>query len=163
MSKLTRRELIKRLSVGLAAAPALVACATQGAAADKKTVEARNAQSQPQVSASSEGSASNEGASQPDAAGEQASEATTEAAADNTDAASTEAELDCTDTTGLSEQQVHVREALNYTDDSSRPNQTCSNCQLWEEAQVHGHCGGCKTVPGPIHPEGWCSAWVSRS
>jgi hypothetical protein len=72
-------------------------------------------------------------------------------------------ELSCTDTAGLSEQQIKVRESLNYVDKSPKPEQLCENCQLYKEAPSAGECGGCQTVPGPIHPKGWCTAWVKKS
>lgn len=72
-------------------------------------------------------------------------------------------ELSCTDTAGLSEQQIKVRESLNYVDETPKPEQLCSNCQLYKEPEKPGTCGGCQTVPGPIHPDGWCSAWVKKA
>lgn len=72
-------------------------------------------------------------------------------------------DLSCTDTSGLSQQQISVRESLKYTDSSPKPDQQCDNCNLYKEPAKEGTCGGCQTVPGPIHPKGWCSAWVAKS
>ena len=63
-------------------------------------------------------------------------------------------------TDDLSEQQVQAREALQYTDNSPKEGQYCDNCQYWLPAGSPQECGGCSIVPGPIHPQGWCSAWV---
>ena len=72
-------------------------------------------------------------------------------------------DLSCTDTSGLSDQQIKVRESLKYVDSSPKPAQTCDNCQLYKEPEKAGTCGGCQTVPGPIHPKGWCTAWVAKA
>ena len=138
MSKLTRRDLIKRLSIGLAASPVYVALATRNASAGETSPDAGSAKTD-------------------------AGSATSEAGAGaRKNAAPEKPTLTCDDTTGLSESQVKVREALRYTDDTPNPGQICSNCVLYKSAQVHGHCGGCQTVPGRIHPGGWCSAWVRK-
>jgi hypothetical protein len=71
------------------------------------------------------------------------------------------ADLSCEDTTGLEPAQIKVRESLKYTDDSPEPGKTCDNCKLYTQPKTAGGCGGCTTVPGPIHPKGWCSAWVA--
>jgi hypothetical protein len=70
-------------------------------------------------------------------------------------------DLNCEDTEGLEEQQISVRESLNYTDETPKPEQTCDNCSLYTQPEQPGTCGGCTTVPGPIHPKGWCTAWVA--
>ncbi|MFP4597044.1 MAG: high-potential iron-sulfur protein [Persicimonas sp.] len=72
-------------------------------------------------------------------------------------------DLNCEDTAGLDEAQIKTRESLNYTDESPEADQTCDNCQLYKEPEEAGTCGGCTTVPGPIHPKGWCTAWVAAS
>jgi hypothetical protein len=70
--------------------------------------------------------------------------------------------LSCMDTTNLTPAQIKVRKSLNYTDESPKPEQLCSNCQHFKPAGGGG-CGGCAVVPGPIHPDGWCSTWVAAS
>lgn len=70
-------------------------------------------------------------------------------------------ELSCTDTTGLEPAQISVRESLNYVDKTEKADQDCANCVLYKPA-AEGECGGCATVPGPIHPKGWCSAWAAK-
>lgn len=72
-------------------------------------------------------------------------------------------DLNCEDTEGLEEAQIKVRDSLQYTDDSPEPGQTCDNCELYTEPEQPGSCGGCQTVPGPIHPKGWCTAWVAMT
>ena len=72
-------------------------------------------------------------------------------------------ELDCTDTSGLKDSQIKTRETLKYTDKSDKPNKKCSNCQLYQPPESDGSCGSCQSVPGPIHPDGYCTAWVKAS
>ncbi len=69
-------------------------------------------------------------------------------------------DLSCTDTTGLSEQQIQTRTALKYTDDAPTAKQVCENCQNYQPATDPNACGQCTVVPGPVHPQGWCTAWV---
>lgn len=71
--------------------------------------------------------------------------------------------LDCTDTSGLKDSEIKTRESLNYTDDSPKADKNCANCQLYQPAEQEGSCGGCQSVPGPIHPEGYCTAWVKKA
>lgn len=66
------------------------------------------------------------------------------------------------DASGLSEQQIQTRNALQYTDNSSKADQFCHNCQYFKPASGEG-CGTCSIVPGPINPQGWCTAWVKKS
>jgi hypothetical protein len=72
-------------------------------------------------------------------------------------------DLDCTDTSGLKPDKIKMREELKYTDDSSKAGKLCSNCQFYEQPKSAGECGGCKTVPGPIHPKGWCTIWAAKA
>jgi hypothetical protein len=72
-------------------------------------------------------------------------------------------DLSCNDTEGLEPAQIKVRESLKYTDDSPEAGKTCDNCKLYTQPETAGSCGGCTTVPGPIHPKGWCSAWVAAA
>lgn len=72
-------------------------------------------------------------------------------------------ELSCTDTSGLKDGEIKTRNNLNYVDDSPKKDKNCANCQLYEPPEKEGTCGGCKSVPGPIHPEGYCTAWVKKA
>ena len=98
------------------------------------------------------------------AGNEDTDEATEPAQQENADSGSSEGssdELTCTDTSDLSRQEIKVREALKYTDESPKSEQDCENCSLWKPADEEGTCGGCKVMAGPIHPDGWCTAWVA--
>ena len=69
-------------------------------------------------------------------------------------------DLNCMDAPDLTEAQKNTRKALKYADSSDKEGQLCDNCQYWEPAKNEGECGGCRVVPGPIHPKGWCSSWT---
>lgn len=72
-------------------------------------------------------------------------------------------ELSCTDTSGLSEDEINLREKHGYVDKTEKPDQRCDNCNLYQKPDKEGTCGGCTLVPGPIHPKGWCEQWVAAS
>ena len=67
------------------------------------------------------------------------------------------------DLAALSETEIKQREALNYTDESPKPDQFCSNCQLFVEPASGKFCGGCNVLKGPVSPDGWCTAWVKQA
>lgn len=73
-----------------------------------------------------------------------------------------EGELTCTDTSGLKQAQIQTRKSLKYTDTSTKKDQNCANCNFYKAPQQKGGCGTCTVVPGPIHPEGWCSSWAKK-
>lgn len=68
--------------------------------------------------------------------------------------------VDCTDVSGLDDKQKNLRKSLQYVDKSTKPEQTCDNCKLFEKKDP---CNGCKVVPGPIAAKGWCASWAPMS
>lgn len=64
------------------------------------------------------------------------------------------------ETGDLQPDQKQIRDSLQYTDQTPREGQWCWNCRYYTQAAQAQGCGGCTIVPGPIHPQGWCSAWV---
>lgn len=68
----------------------------------------------------------------------------------------------CTDTSGLTEQEIQMRENAEYVDETPNPDQYCANCQLYEEPVGDEQCGGCQVIQGPIHPDGYCTLWVAQ-
>jgi hypothetical protein len=90
------------------------------------------------------------------------SEAAEEAGAAATNVASRkEAALSCSDVSKLTKEQIETRKALQYVDDSPHEEKRCNNCQLFEQPGEGEECGGCQVVPGPIHPNGYCTAWMA--
>ncbi|WP_397547454.1 high-potential iron-sulfur protein [Rhodothermus marinus] len=76
---------------------------------------------------------------------------------------SASAELTCTDVSGLTPEEIQMRESLQYTDHSPYPDKTCSNCQLFIPPENPNQCGACQLVKGPIHPNGYCTSWVQKA
>jgi hypothetical protein len=66
----------------------------------------------------------------------------------------------CSDRESLNEEQKSVRASLKYVDSSPMTDRTCKNCKLYFAAE--SLCGGCKIIPGQVHPEGYCIAWLHR-
>lgn len=76
------------------------------------------------------------------------------------DAASTEAS--CNDVSGLSEQEIAMRNQLQYVDETPNPEQVCTNCALWVAPAEGASCGGCNLIKGPIAPNGYCISWAPQ-
>jgi hypothetical protein len=70
-------------------------------------------------------------------------------------------ELSCDDASGLSADEQQRRTALQYTDNSPKPDQHCDDCQFYEDRGA-GQCGGCTIMPGPVHPKGWCASYAPK-
>ncbi len=73
----------------------------------------------------------------------------------------TTADDPCSDLSGLSQDEIQGRESLNYVAETPNPSERCDNCALWVEPEAGSPCGGCTIMAGPIHPGGWCTAWVA--
>lgn len=71
--------------------------------------------------------------------------------------------LSCMDTSGLSPQEVTMRQAQKYVDASPHGVQKdCENCNFYDVAPAPDTCGGCKVIKGPIHPKGFCNLWAAK-
>lgn len=69
----------------------------------------------------------------------------------------------CTDVTGLSPDDVNVRNVTAaYVDQTPDATKKCSGCVQYLPAAAANACGGCKVVKGPINPEGWCKLYVPK-
>ncbi len=85
-----------------------------------------------------------------------------EPAVEETKPAPTQLEANaCDDLSGLTEQEIAMREQLQYVAQSEKENQVCTNCRFWQPTEQEGTCGGCQLIKGPIHPNGWCASWVA--
>jgi hypothetical protein len=52
--------------------------------------------------------------------------------------------------------------ALEYTHESSKADQRCNNCQLWQGGDKDW--GGCPIFPGKeVSAKGWCKSWVKKT
>jgi hypothetical protein len=83
--------------------------------------------------------------------------------ASNTEAApeAAAAPAGCMDTTGLTEQEIAMRNQLQYVDVTANPEQACHNCALYLAAADGAACGGCNLLKGPIAPDGYCISWAA--
>jgi hypothetical protein len=62
----------------------------------------------------------------------------------------------------LSAQDQARRNTLKYVDKTPISTRSCDNCKLYTNAVGSALCGGCKVLPGPIHPKGYCNSWYAR-
>lgn len=69
----------------------------------------------------------------------------------------------CTDVSALNDGEKAARSALQYVDRSNHADKHCYDCNLYEPAAEVTKCGGCQVIKGPIHPNGYCSAWVKKT
>lgn len=68
----------------------------------------------------------------------------------------------CDDTTGLSPEDLKVRnETAVYVEKSPDITKYCKDCVQYTPGAPDA-CGGCKVVKGPIHPEGTCKLFVAK-
>lgn len=68
----------------------------------------------------------------------------------------------CNDVSGLSDAEKTARSALQYTDKSPHPDKRCELCNLYQPPGDPSQCGSCQVVKGPIHPKGYCTAFVAK-
>ncbi len=66
----------------------------------------------------------------------------------------------CMDTSGLTEQEVGMRNSLAYVDVTPDAAKNCLNCSLYLAASAGAACGGCNLLKGPIAPNGYCISWA---
>jgi len=75
---------------------------------------------------------------------------------------STAAAEPCTDLSGLSDQEKQTREQFQYVQETTKADQHCANCALFQAPEGDAPCGSCTLVKGPINPNGWCTAWAPK-
>ena len=68
--------------------------------------------------------------------------------------------LDCSDVSGLQPAEARTREENAYRQHTERDDQFCLGCLNYQPPAVESSCGTCKTVRGPINPDGWCKQWT---
>jgi hypothetical protein len=67
----------------------------------------------------------------------------------------------CEDLSGLTQEDLEVRENFEYVHQTPYPEKRCDNCSLWISPKEGEPCGGCQIINGPIKAEGYCTAWVA--
>ena len=70
------------------------------------------------------------------------------------------ASLDCSDVSGLQSAEATTRLDNQYRQHTERDDQFCLSCLNYVPDRVETACGTCKTVRGPINPDGWCKQWT---
>jgi hypothetical protein len=68
--------------------------------------------------------------------------------------------LDCSDVSALQPAEARTRTDNAYRQHTERDDQFCLGCLNFEPNAVETACGACKTVRGPINPDGWCKQWT---
>lgn len=69
----------------------------------------------------------------------------------------------CTETNDLSTAETTARiQTYAYVDKAPDPTKKCSACGLFQPAGA-GECGTCKTVKGPINPNGYCKSFAVKA
>jgi hypothetical protein len=69
----------------------------------------------------------------------------------------------CTDTTGLTPDEIKVRETLAYNDRSPDPNKACERCVQYGAGPSAESCANCKVLKGPISPAGTCKVFAPKT
>ena len=70
------------------------------------------------------------------------------------------AKLDCSDVVMLGAAEAATRTTNEYRQHSDLPDQFCLACLNYVPPADAATCGTCKTVKGPINPDGWCKQWT---
>jgi hypothetical protein len=70
--------------------------------------------------------------------------------------------IPCNDLSGLSENDLKIRENLGYVHESPIPDNKCNNCNLWIPPVTEHVCGGCMLFKGPVNSTGYCTYWAPQ-
>jgi hypothetical protein len=69
----------------------------------------------------------------------------------------------CQDVSALSDPDKATRSTLQYTDRAPSADKQCNKCSFYQPASEPTKCGACTLVKGPIHPNGYCSAFAPKT
>lgn|SRR5690606_39616745 len=69
---------------------------------------------------------------------------------------------DCRDLSGVSAEDLAIREKLAYVNESPIPENECSNCNLYLPPTDERKCGGCMLFKGPVEAKGYCTYWAPK-
>lgn len=69
----------------------------------------------------------------------------------------------CQDLGGLGDADKATRTTLQYTDRAPDKERQCERCQYWQPPSDPAQCGACQLVKGPIHPHGFCTAYLKKT
>jgi hypothetical protein len=65
----------------------------------------------------------------------------------------------CDDLSGLSPEQIELRETFGYVEEAPDPEFECHHCEFYHEPAPGKYCGGCTLFAGPVNPEGFCDSF----
>ena len=68
----------------------------------------------------------------------------------------------CDDLSGVSENDIALREKLGYVKESPINDNKCNNCNLYLPPAAGKECGGCMLFKGPVYAEGYCTYWAPQ-
>lgn len=68
--------------------------------------------------------------------------------------------LDCSDISDLQAAEARTRDENQYRQHTDKDDQFCLGCLNFVPAAVETSCATCKTVRGPINPDGWFKQWT---
>lgn len=69
-------------------------------------------------------------------------------------------QFSCDEGGQLSPKQLELRARVKYTDRAPKVELQCVRCVQYISAQ-DGRCGQCKVMPGPTHPQGYCTLFAA--
>ena len=70
---------------------------------------------------------------------------------------------ECVDPDELSDSILSMRESLEYTDEASDPQRTCSGCEYFKPKKSGDSCGPCNVLTSPVNAKGHCVSWTKRA
>ncbi len=68
----------------------------------------------------------------------------------------------CNDLSGVSKNDIDLRQKLGYVKESPIPDNQCNNCNLYLPPGVDKDCGGCMLFKGPVYLSGYCTYWAPQ-
>jgi hypothetical protein len=68
----------------------------------------------------------------------------------------------CDDLSGVSQNDLALRQKLNYVNESPIEDNKCNNCNLFLPSSSNQKCGGCMLFKGPVYATGYCTYWAPK-
>jgi hypothetical protein len=75
--------------------------------------------------------------------------------------AAAEGALSCKNLIEVDEAGTALRRSSQYKEKSPAPDKACTVCSQYLVA-AHGACGGCRLMPGAVHPDGTCLSFAPK-
>lgn len=68
----------------------------------------------------------------------------------------------CDDLSGVSQNDIALREKLGYLKESPIEDNNCNNCNLFLPPPADQKCGRCMLFKGPVYASGYCTYWAPQ-